>query len=122
MSQFLSYSPGQIVTLFLDTKDSDGYYCDGYYEGNYKIDGYESPIIFRVISPSFVLLSDFPKPLIRFDTGIYYVQFTLPTGASAVGTYWVDIKYRQPIMNLLKLRAYQVVVTAPFGLYSITSF
>jgi hypothetical protein len=123
MAQILQYSPGQQVTIFLDTKYVDGYfidgyYADGYYGGSYNIDGYELPVIHRVILPSMSNSANFPQPMIQLDTGLYYAKFTLPSGASAVGSYWVDVAYREPGTNLLKFRAYQVVVNAPFGLYS----
>lgn len=119
MVQILQYSPGQQVTIFLDTKNMDGYYADGYYLDGYNIDGYESPIIFRVILPDMTNSTSFPQAMTKISTGIYYKKFTLPTGASAVGSYWVDVAYREPDTKLLKFIAYQIVVSAPFGLYSV---
>jgi hypothetical protein len=117
----LSYSPGQTATLFLETKDDDGYYFDGYYDG-YPIDGYSSPVIQRVIKPDMTLDGYYPYPMTKFSTGLYYFNITLPIGASAIGSYFVDIAYRQPNTNLLQFQSYQILVKAPFGLYSVTSF
>ena len=122
MTQILEYSPGQKVTLFLDTKNSDGYYTDGYYSDGYNIDGYESPVLYRMINPDFSLNITYPQPMIKFDTGLYYTQFTLPSGATAVGSYFIDLAYREPDTDLLKFKSYNIVVNAPFGLYSVTSF
>jgi hypothetical protein len=120
--QTLAYSPGQTVTLFLETKNSDGYYADGYYGDGYAIDGYESPVVYRLINPDMALDGYYPQPMSQFDVGIYYYKFVLPRGAAAVGSYFVDIAYRDPDTDLLKFTSYQVVVNAPFGLYSATSF
>jgi hypothetical protein len=118
----LSYSPGQQVTIFLETKNSDGYYADGYYADGYSIDGYEAPVVQRVFLPDLTLDVNYPQPMLQLDTGIYYHQFTLPTGASAVGSYFVSIAFRDPNTFLLKFESYQILVRAPFGLYSATSF
>jgi hypothetical protein len=122
MVQILSYSPGQVVTLFLETKNADGYYTDGYYADGYTIDGYESPVVQRVIYPNMVLDGYYPYPMNKFATGVYYYKFTLPRGATSVGSYFVDLAYREPDTYLLKFLSYQIVVNAPFGLYSATSF
>ncbi len=122
MVQILSHSPGQTVTLFLETKNSDGYYADGYYADGYTIDGYESPVVQRIVYPDMTLDGYYPYPMTQFDTGIYYYKFTLPTGATSVGSYFVDLAYREPNTYLLKFQSYQILVSAPFGLYSATSF
>lgn len=122
MAQILSYFPGQAATLFLETKNSDGYYTDGYYSDGYTIDGYESPVIQRIIKPDFTLDGYYPQPMTQLSVGLYCFKFTLPTGASSVGSYFVDIAYREPNTYLLKFLSYQVIVNAPFGLYSATSF
>lgn len=119
MSQILSYSPGQLVTIFLETLGTDGYYSDGYYT-DLPIDGYESPVIHKILNPLLAQLS-VPTPMTRYDTGIYYHSFTLPSGASAVGSYFIDVQYRDD-SGVLKANPYIVQVQAPFGLYSITSY
>jgi hypothetical protein len=120
MAQILSYFPGQVVTLFLDTKNSDGYYADGYYQDGYTIDGYESPVIFRLIKPNISLDGYYPQPMTKFDTGIYYYKFLLPAGAASVGSYWADIAYRDPDTKILKFAAFQILVNSPYGLYSLS--
>ena len=122
MVQILSYSPGQVATVFLETKDADGYYADSSYLDGYAIDGYESPVIHRVICPSFLLDGYYPQPMTKYSTGLYYYQFTIPRGSTSVGSYFVDIAYRELDTELMKFITYQILVNAPFGLYSITSF
>lgn len=121
MVQVIAHSPSQTATFYLETKDSDGYWADGYYQDGYTIDGYESPIIQKIILPDFTEANGYPQAMTKFDTGIYYAQITLPSGGSAVGSYFVIIAYREPDTYLLKFQEYQVVVTAPFGLYSVTT-
>ena len=118
----LSYSPGQTVTLFLETKNSDGYFADGYYGNGYSIDGYESPVIQRLIKPDMTLDGYYPQPMAKFDIGLYYYSFTLPIGAAAVGNYYINAAYRNPDSDLLQFESYLISVKAPFGLYSATSF
>lgn len=122
MAQILSYSPGQKVSIYLDTTNLDGYYADGYYQDGYSIDGYEVPVVHRMILPDFTFNPIYPKPMTKLDTGIYYYEFYLPTGASSVGSYFVDVYYRDPTSWLLKVQPYIIVVSAPFGRYSATSF
>jgi hypothetical protein len=122
MSYILSYSPGQTVTVYLETKNSDGYYADGYYGGLSTIDGYELPTLHRMILPDLTLDGYYPQPMTKLDTGIYCYRFTLPTGAPSVGTYFVDLAYREPTSGLEKFLSYLINVSAPYGLYSTTSF
>lgn len=123
MLQTLSYFAGQTATIYLETTNSDGYYCDGYYSAvdGYAIDGYESPVIHRVFTPALSLNSLFPQPMTKLDTGIYYYSFSLPTGAASIGSYFVDIHYRDAL-GILKVNPYLILVQAPFGLYSANSF
>ena len=111
----LYQSPGQIVTIFLETADN-GVRYDGY--GYF--DGYYGPTVDRIILPSLTLASNYPQPMIRIDTGLYYYNFTLPTGASSIGSYIVDVSYFTDQSQLF-LKAYQVTVTAPSGNFGLTS-
>ena len=112
MPTVLNYTPGQQVTVFQEVKD-------GY--GNRTDDGY-TPVVTRVIlPPSFTLALGYPQNMTRLDTGLYYFQFTLPTGAAAVGSYLVDIAYLNPTLGIINTNTYQIVVTAPFGNYGLTA-
>jgi len=120
LSGSLNYTCGQEVIIFLETKNSIGNYADGYYLG-YPIDGYTAPVIERVILPNMTLASNYPRPLIKFDTGIYYGIFQLLSTIESVGTYFVIVAYLNPDNNSIQHISYQVVVSLPFGPYSITS-
>lgn len=101
----LQYAPGQKVTMFLDSFDSQGM----------RADGYDVPTVTRIIFPDLSLASDFPKVMSKLDTGLYYFQFTLPVFAEAVGSYVVDVTYWDPVTVLEKQTIYQIICTAPFG-------
>jgi hypothetical protein len=110
MDQTLSYFPGQQVTIFLDMKDGYSF-----------ADGYFIPQVNRIVYPNLSLATGYPQAMTRFDTGIYYAYFTLPTGATAVGSYFVDVMYDDPVTTLITHRTYQIVVTAPFGNFGTTT-
>lgn len=129
MSFILNASPGQQVTIVLESLLSDGYRSDGYNasfgpaDGYDFVDGYyQLPIVERIFFPSLMQASGYPQKMARIDEGLYYFQFTLPTGASAVGTYIVDVQYINPSTSVISQIYYQVIVTAPQGQYSISTF
>lgn len=108
--QILNYTPGQKVTIFLETFDSQGLHADGY----------ALPVVDRIIFPDFSLSSNFPQFMTKLDSGLYYFQFTLPVNADAVGSYLVDVTYWDPVTALQKQTAYQIAVNAPYGNFTIT--
>ncbi|MGI0058145.1 MAG: hypothetical protein ACREBJ_00115 [Nitrosotalea sp.] len=112
MPTVLNYTPGQQVTVFQEVKDGYGQRTD---------DGYV-PSVDRIFYPPnfFEQAPGYPQLMTRLDTGLYYFQFTLPTGAAAVGSYLVDIIYLSQVTGLLDFNTYQIVVTAPFGNYGVT--
>lgn len=110
MSNILNYTPGQNVTIFQEIKDGYGVRTD---------DGYV-PVVTRVITPTFTLATGYPQNMTRLDTGLYYFQFTLPTGAAAVGSYLVDIAYLNPINSVIVSNTFQIVVSAAYGNFGIT--
>jgi len=114
----LYYFPGQKATVFLETLDGYSHRADGYTPP----DGYA--FISRVIFPDLSLAAGFPKNMIKLDTGFYFFQFTLPTGAASVGSYAVDGYYIVPGSSPITYRnkLWQIIVTAPFGNFSITTF
>jgi len=111
----LYYFPGQKATVFLETKD-------GYVRADASLpfDGYAVPVITRVVFPDLSLAAGFPKPMIKLDTGLYFFQFTLPTGGSSVGSYLVDVTYNVPNTSYFTTKLYQLIVTAPFGNFGVT--
>ena len=109
--QVLSYFPGQQFTIFLETTTVDGY----------RADSPTTPMVVRIIFPGFTLAADYPSAMTQLDTGIYYAQFTIPTGADSVGSYLVDVSYTNPSTAIVNHKLYQVVVTAPFGNFGTTS-
>jgi hypothetical protein len=108
MAQTLQFFPGQIVRIFLETKDGYGT----------RTDSPELPVVNRVILPGLTLAADYPQDMILLDTGLYYFQFTLPSGATAVGNYLVDVSYINPSTLAINSEIYQIIVSAPFGNFS----
>jgi hypothetical protein len=104
----LLYTPGQQVTIYLEVLDSNGV----------RTDSYTQPAVDRVILPTFTTSLGYPQNMIKLDTGLYYHQFVLPSGATAIGSYLVDVSFTNPINSQLNSKLYQIIVTAPFGIYS----
>ncbi len=115
--QILNYFPGQIATIFLEV--TDGY-------NHVRLDSTTTPKVMQVIYPDLSLASGFPQNMTKIDSGLYTFQFTIPTGASSVGSYLLDVQYTSPLTqggdsgNDLSRKIYQLIVNAPFGLYSAT--
>jgi hypothetical protein len=114
-----AFIDGYIVNTIIDgyiTQNIDGYV-------NASIDGYVTsshfPTITRIIFPDLTATSGYPVRMVKLDTGLYYYQFTLPTGATAVGSYLVDISYTDPSTLYTKTALYQIAVNAPYGQFSI---
>jgi hypothetical protein len=110
MSQILNYSPGQQATIVFETVSSDGY----------RYDGYAIPSITRIIFPNLYLAQSYPQLMSRLDVGLYIFQFTIPTEAFAVGSYIVDVLYYSEVANPSST-FFQVVVSSPFGQYSVST-
>lgn len=108
--QTLYFSPGEKVTIFLDTFDNSGVRADGYY----------TPVVTRIVFPDLSLATGFPADMTKLDTGVYYFKFTLPTNATSVGSYLVDVTYWDPTGAEERQKLYHIIVTAPFGNFSVT--
>jgi hypothetical protein len=111
MAQILSYFPGQTVVVFLETKDATGV----------RTDCASLPIVNRILFPGFTLADYLPQDMINLDTGLYYYEFTLPTGSTSIGNYLVDVSYINPVTSAVNTETYQIIVTAPYGNFSITT-
>jgi len=106
----VTYYPGQKVTIFLETLDGYGV----------RENVISTPTVNRIIFPNFTLAPGYPQFMMQLDTGLYTFQFVLPTGAAAVGSYLVDVGYNRVSDGYSIIKAYQVVVIAPYGNYSAT--
>lgn len=106
----LYHSPGQKASIFLETLNGAGVRADGYL-----------PQVTRVIFPDLSLAADFPQDMVKLDTGLYFFQFTLPINGNSIGSYLVDVLYNKPGTTDYYNALYQIVVSAPFGNYSVTS-
>ena len=108
MTQILNFFPGQKVSLWLETKDGYGT----------RTDSPDLPFVSRIVFPSLTLAGGYPQNMIKLDTGLYYYEFTLPTGASSIGSYLADVSYINPANDAVNSETYQIVVNAPYGNYS----
>lgn len=111
MVTVLQHQPGQNCVILLEVITFDGY--DGY-----RADPENLPQITRIFFPNLSLASGFPRDMTKLNTGLYYFNFTLPSNASSIGTYIVDVSWQDPITSGTKTQLYQIVVTAPYGQYS----
>ena len=107
----LYYSPGQKASIFLETLDDDGA----------RADGSSIPVVTRVIFPDLTLAENFPQNMVKLDVGLYFFQFTLPKTGTSIGSYLVDVLYNKPGTSDNYNTLYQLVVNAPFGMYSVTT-
>lgn len=111
MTQVFYHSPGQSVTIVLETLAVTGN----------REDSPSLPIVERIITPALTLAANYPQTMHKLDTGLYYYKFILPTGPTAIGTYIVDVSYVDPAISATKSLAFQVVVTATAGNFGLNS-
>lgn len=122
MDQTLTYSPGQLATLFLEIKDADGY----------RINSLTDPEVTRIfqfaLNDGYVVLDGYlgtdgyAQKMTHLDLGLYFIQLTLPKTAAAVGSYLVDVSFTDPVTTYPATKTYHIIVAAPFGNYGITAW
>lgn len=115
MSQSITFFPGQKATIFLEVLDSDGY----------RADSPTTPVVTRVfgcnIADGYTLLDGYfgtdgyTQPMTKMDLGLYFVKFTLPRGATSLGSYLVQVDYISPITTFPANKFYNLFINAPFG-------
>lgn len=121
MTTVLNYSPGQQAIILLQVLNALGERSDGYNDG-YGTPTGPLPSITRIIFPNLSLAGGYPQFMTRLDVGLFMIQFTLPSLASSVGTYLVDILYNDPNTGLYRNDMVQVNSQAPFGNYTASTF
>lgn len=104
----LSYTPGQKATIILETFGTDGY----------RMDCPDLPIVANIFGPDFMPIDGYGGNMTQISTGLYGFYYTIPTGAAAVGSYILDVTYIDPITLGNKELIYQLLVNAPYGIYS----
>lgn len=110
-TQIIQHSPGQQVTIMLETTNSI----------NERISPTTAPNIDKILTPSLTELDGYPQAMTELYVGLYYFQFTLPSGASSVGTYVVDTSWVNPSTSATIKNVFLIVVSAPYGIYSVTT-
>ena len=106
----LQYNPGATVTVIFQTLGTDGY----------REDGYHLPFVARVILPDLTESTLYPLPMVRIDTGLYYHKFQLPTQASSIGSYIVDITYYDAIGGIREDLTQIICSTSGSGSFSVS--
>ncbi len=106
----LNYSPGQLVSCFLQTLNSAGI----------RADGYALPVADRIIFHNHSVADGYPKNFEKLGVSFHRLQFTLPNGAAAIGSYILDYTYFDPDTAQPKQGFIQVQVSSPMGKYSAT--
>jgi len=106
----LYYTPGQTATVVLETVGSDGY----------RMDTPETPKVAHIWDPSLQLIDGYAGDMIQVSTGLYVFYYTIPKGATAVGSYLMDVTYLDPVTSTAQEIIYQLIVNAPYGIYSAT--
>lgn len=109
MTQILNAAPGQQCTIVLEVLD-----------GYQRADSLIMPYVSRIVFPSLNMAAGYPQLMNRISTGLYLFNFGIPQGATAVGSYIVDVAWTAPSGQPAQT-FYQVVVSAPYGNYSVTT-
>jgi hypothetical protein len=129
MTTVLNYTPGQQATIYFQLVDANGVRTN---------DGYV-PVVVQIITPHPCnephcaphhdyrphhhprpcRTLTFPINMTIIDTGLYYFQYNIPSGAASVGSYLIDIAYLAAD-GYINNEVYQLVVTAPFGNFGLT--
>ena len=110
MINTLYYTPGQKATVVLETVGVDGY----------RMDSPEIPKVAHIWNPALELIDGYAGDMTQVSTGLYVFYYTIPTGASAVGSYLIDVTHLDPISSAAQETIYQLIVNAPYGIYSAT--
>jgi hypothetical protein len=97
-------SPGQNVSLVVQTTDFNGSRVDGY-----------MPNVESVIFPDLSSASGYPQNMQRIDTGLYMHVLTIPTGVVSLGTFIVSMRWVHPNTGLIVYSLAQIQVAMPFG-------
>jgi hypothetical protein len=110
MSKILTASPGTQCTVFLET-----------FNGLARANCVTLPSVVQILFPNLVPASGYPQFFTHIGTGLYTFAFSLPTGATSVGSYLVDVTWPDPATGNPAQTYYQVIVSAPRGNYSVTT-
>lgn len=106
----LHHTPGAQVSIILEIlNDTTGV----------REDGYSTPKVQNIILPDLSESTLYPLDMVRISTGLYYHRFTLPTGAAGIGSYIVDLSWRDAANNP-KQGFIQVICSSTAGSFSVS--
>ena len=102
-------NPGQTVTLAVQVTNSSGESIDGY-----------TPTMNFIVDPSGSTFSGYPVAMTRVAVGLYKVAVTIPSGASAIGTYIASTSWTHPSNSTTQSQIFLINVYLPFGNSSVS--
>jgi hypothetical protein len=103
-------NPGQTVTVAVQTLDGYGS----------RQDPASLPVVDYVVLPDSTQSPGFPVAMDKVSTGVYKKNVSIPTGASAVGSYIVSISWNHPVTGFPQYGLYIINVALPFGTSSVS--
>ena len=106
----LGYFPGQKAAIYLEVVDFN----------NHRTDPITIPTVDKILFPDITWVAGYPQTMSRLDVGLYFYEFTLPTGAAAIGNYLVDASYVNPSDGYINYSTYHITVSAPYGNFGIS--
>ena len=109
--QILYFFPGQEATLFLETKDDTGA----------RADGSLTPVLNYTVLPDGTTTSDYNVSFTKINVGLYTAKIRLPKGTTSIGSYLFNVTYDLPVTSTIVDDAFQIIINAPYGIYSVTS-
>jgi hypothetical protein len=109
--QVISANPGTRTSIVLETKMLGA---------SLRSDPDVLPMVLRVVAPDHTtLIGGYPLPMTRLDVGLFVLDIQIPTGATAIGSFIVDVVYKMSGIDYSEV--YQVVVNAPYANFSVST-
>ena len=106
----INTSPGNRITLVVQIVDGYGT----------RADGYQAPQVDYFLNPSNADILGGAVFMTKVGTGIYRRSFTLPSGASTIGTYIASVSWPHPDTARFQYDVFLIQVSLPFGNSSVS--
>jgi hypothetical protein len=107
--QILNTSPGSTITILLDISP-----------GGIRTSPDFAPMVLWVLAPDHTsVLPNLPAAMTGIDTGLFLYDLTIPTGGAACGSWIANVTYK--ISGVDYFEAYQIVVSAPYANFSVST-
>lgn len=110
MSVFIYANPGQIVSLVLQTLDTEGQ----------RADPPSAPQIDSLYTPDLAPITGYPQDMTKLSTGLWTYKLTITSNASSLGTHIASATWNHPTSNRPQYEIFQIHVVKQFGTFSVT--